>query len=80
MSEKNSVMDLLTDEIKDLYSAEKQLIRPSRKWPRSNDASLTEAFTAHLKETEQQVVRLEKVAEILDQTDGKEVRRHRGMY
>jgi ferritin-like metal-binding protein YciE len=67
MSEKNSVMDLLADEIKDLYSAEKQLIKAIPKMAKgSNHAALKDAFTAHLKETEEQVARLEKVAEILD--------------
>ena len=67
MSEKNSVMDLLTDEIKDLYSAEKQLTKAIPKMAKgSNDAALKEAFGGHLKETEAQVDRLEKVAEILD--------------
>ncbi len=67
MAEKNSVMDLLADEIKDLYSAEKQLTKAIPKMVKgSNDATLKDAFTAHLKETEEQVARLEKVAEILD--------------
>ncbi len=67
MSEKNSVMDLLTDEIKDLYSAERQLTKAIPKMAKgSNDAALKAAFSAHLKETEAQVARLEKVAEILD--------------
>lgn len=67
MAEKNSVMDLLTDEIRDLYSAEKQLTKAIPKLAKgANDAALTEAFTSHLKETEQQVARLEKVAEILE--------------
>ena len=67
MAEKNSVMDLLTDEIKDLYSAEKQLTKAIPKMAKgSNDPALKQAFSGHLKETEAQVVRLEKVAAILD--------------
>jgi ferritin-like metal-binding protein YciE len=67
MSDKITVMDLLTDEIKDLYSAEKQLTKAIPKMAKgSNDAALKEAFTGHLKETEAQVARLEKVAGILD--------------
>lgn len=67
MADKNSVMDLLTDEIKDLYSAEKQLTKAIPKMVKgSNDAALKEAFSGHLKETEEQVARLEKVAEILE--------------
>jgi ferritin-like metal-binding protein YciE len=67
MADKNSVMDLLTDEIKDLYSAEKQLTKAIPKMAKgANDSALREAFLAHLKETEDQVARLEKVAEILE--------------
>ena len=67
MAEKNTVMDLLKDEIKDLYSAEKQLTKAIPKMIKgSNDPALKEAFTAHLKETEEQVVRLEQVAELLE--------------
>jgi ferritin-like metal-binding protein YciE len=67
MADKNTVMDLLTDEIKDLYSAEKQLTKAIPKMAKgSNDAALQAAFTAHLKETEDQVARLEKVAGILE--------------
>ena len=66
MAEKNSVMDLLSDEIKDLYSAEKQLTKAIPKMAKgSNAAILKEAFSGHLKETEEQVTRLEKVAAIL---------------
>jgi ferritin-like metal-binding protein YciE len=66
MADKNSVMDLLADEIKDLYSAEKQLTKAIPKMVKgSNDAALKDAFSAHLKETEAQVTRLEKAAEVL---------------
>ena len=66
MSDKNTVLDLLTDEIKDLYSAEKQLTKAIPKMAKgSNNPTLKEAFSAHLKETEAQVKRLEQVAEIL---------------
>ena len=52
MADKNTVKDLLTDEIKDLYSAEKQLTKAIPKMAKgSNDPSLKEAFSAHLKET-----------------------------
>ena len=67
MAEKNTVMDLLADEIIDLYSAEKQLTKAIPKMAKeSNDPALKEAFSAHLRETEGQVSRLEKVAEIVD--------------
>lgn len=66
MSELNSVKDLLEDEIKDLYSAEKQLTQAIPKMAKgSNDKELEAAFRSHLKETEGQIERLEKVAKIL---------------
>src|SRR5579863_9781420 len=67
MSEKKSVKDLLEDEIKDLYSAEKQLTRAIPKMAKgANDATLKQAFKDHLKETEGQVARLEEVAKLLE--------------
>jgi ferritin-like metal-binding protein YciE len=66
MADKNTVMDLLTDEIKDLYSAEKQLTKAIPKMAKgSNDPALKEAFSSHLKETQEQILRLDKVAELL---------------
>lgn len=66
MSELSTIKDLLEDEIKDLYSAEKQLTKAIPKMAKgSNNEELSSAFTAHLKETENQVTRLEKVAELL---------------
>jgi ferritin-like metal-binding protein YciE len=67
MADKNTVKDLLADEIKDLYSAEKQLTKAIPKMAKgSTDPTLKEAFTAHLKETQGQVARLEEVAQLLD--------------
>jgi ferritin-like metal-binding protein YciE len=66
MAELTSVKDLLEDEIKDLYSAEKQLTKAIPKMAKgSNDESLKAAFESHLKETEGQVARLEKASKIL---------------
>ena len=66
MADKKTVQDLLADEIKDLYSAEKQLTKAIPKMAKgSNDASLKAAFSGHLKETEGQVERLDKVAKLL---------------
>jgi ferritin-like metal-binding protein YciE len=66
MAEKKSVQDLLVDEIKHLYSAEKQLTKAIPKMAKgSTDETLRQAFSGHLKETEQQVQRLEQMAEIL---------------
>jgi ferritin-like metal-binding protein YciE len=67
MADEKTVEDLLEDEIKDLYSAEKQLTKAIPKLVKgSNDPILQTAFKDHLKETERQVVRLEKVAQLLD--------------
>src|ERR1700759_386223 len=66
MADKKSVNDLLEDEIKDLYSAEKQLLRAIPKMAKgSSDSSLKEAFKNHLQDTHNQVQRLEKAAELL---------------
>jgi len=67
MATKKTVKDLLEEEIKDLYSAEKQLTRAIPKMAKgANDPELKSAFTDHLRETEDQVSRLEKVAAILE--------------
>jgi ferritin-like metal-binding protein YciE len=67
MAEKLTLKDLLEDEIKDLYSAEKQLTKAIPKMAKgSHDAALSTAFTNHLKETEEQVVRLEEVGKLLE--------------
>jgi len=67
MADKKTVQDLLADEIKDLYSAEKQLTKAIPKMIKgANDPALKAAFTAHLKETENQVIRLEQAAELLE--------------
>ena len=67
MSELGTVKDLLEGEIKDLYSAEKQLTKAIPKMSEgSNDPELSSAFAAHLKETEGQIARLEEVAKLLE--------------
>jgi ferritin-like metal-binding protein YciE len=66
MPEMNTVKDLLADELKDLYSAEKQLTKALPKMAKgSTDPALRDALTEHLKETEGQVTRLEEAAGIL---------------
>jgi ferritin-like metal-binding protein YciE len=67
MSELTSIKDLLESEIKDLYSAEKQLTKAIPKMAKgSNNQELASAFESHLKETEAQVTRLEEVASLLE--------------
>jgi ferritin-like metal-binding protein YciE len=67
MADKEVLKDLLEDEVKDLYSAEKQLTKAIPKMAKgSNDPALQAAFKGHLKETETQVQRLEQIAGILE--------------
>jgi|SRR5689334_10058590 ferritin-like metal-binding protein YciE len=67
MTGKKTLKDLLEDEIKDLYSAEKQLTRAIPKMAKgAHYPALTTAFTNHLKETEEQVSRLETVGKLLE--------------
>jgi ferritin-like metal-binding protein YciE len=69
VSELSTIKDLLEDEIKDLYSAEKQLTKAIPKMAKgSNNEELSAAFEAHLKETEGQIERLEQVAKLLGTT------------
>jgi ferritin-like metal-binding protein YciE len=69
VSELKTIKDLLEGEIKDLYSAEKQLTQAIPKMAAgSNNQELASAFKAHLKETEGQITRLEEVAKLLDTT------------
>src|ERR1700743_449973 len=66
MADKKTIKDLLTDEIKDLYSAEKQLTKALPKMlGGSNDADLKAAFITHLRETQDQVKRLEDIGKAL---------------
>ena len=71
MADKKTVQDLLKDEIKDLYSAEKQLTKAIPKMAKgSNNPELQAAFQEHLKETEGQVARLEEIAGLLEMKAG----------
>lgn len=61
-----TMQELLIDELKDLYSAEKQIVRALPKLAKAaTSPDLKQAFTNHLKETEGQVTRLEQIAEIV---------------
>jgi ferritin-like metal-binding protein YciE len=54
----NELKGLLEDEIKDLYSAEKQLTKAIPKMAKgAHSAALSTAFTKHLKEPHEQVIR-----------------------
>ena len=65
--EMNALRDLYVEELKDLYSAEKQLVRALPKMAKNAaDPDLKEAFENHLAETEGHVARLEKIFESLE--------------
>jgi ferritin-like metal-binding protein YciE len=58
--------ELLIDELKDLYSAEKQIVRALPKLAKSaTNPELSEALRTHLEETKEQVARLEKISELI---------------
>jgi ferritin-like metal-binding protein YciE len=68
MAEMSTLLDALVDEIRDLYHAEKQLLKALPKMAKAatND-DLREALETHLTETENQVSRLEQVFELLEE-------------
>lgn len=58
----DSLQDLFLNELKDVYNAEKQLIRALPRMAKAAQApELQQAFTKHLKETEGHVQRLERI-------------------
>jgi ferritin-like metal-binding protein YciE len=62
--ELNDLKDLLVEELKDLYSAEKQILAARSKVARSiNNEQLKDAFEQHMAETERQKARLEQILE-----------------
>jgi len=63
----DSLHDLYIDELKDLYNAENQLLKALPKMAKAASApELRKAFEHHLKETQGQVQRLEKIFKKLD--------------
>jgi ferritin-like metal-binding protein YciE len=61
-----TIQELLIDELKDLYSAEKQIVRALPKIAKAaSSPELQQALLTHLEETKGQVVRLEKIGEIV---------------
>ena len=66
MSTVDSMEKLFVQELKDLYSAENQITKALPKMAKAAASSeLKTAFEHHLKETEGQIQRLDKVFEIL---------------
>jgi ferritin-like metal-binding protein YciE len=67
----DTVEKLFIDELKDLYSAENQITRALPKMAKAaSNSELRKAFETHLKETEGQIERLDRVFEILGKTSG----------
>lgn len=65
MAEK-TLKDLFVDELRDLYSAEKQILSALNKMAKAaTSEALQEAFTEHHEQTEGQIARLEKAFELL---------------
>jgi ferritin-like metal-binding protein YciE len=64
--ELDTLKDLYIDEIKDLYSAEKQLVKALPKMAKAaNDPQLQNAFRKHLRQTAEHAARLEKICQEL---------------
>ena len=65
----DSMQDLFLNELKDVYNAEKQLVRALPRMAKAaQDPQLQRAFTKHLRETEGHVDRLERIFKSLGQT------------
>lgn len=63
----DSLERLFVEELRDVYFAEKQLVRALGKLAKNaNDEALSKAFDDHRTETEEHVSRLEKVFDTLD--------------
>jgi ferritin-like metal-binding protein YciE len=65
--ETNPLDELLQDELKDLYSAENQIIKALPKMAKAaSSPELRRAFERHLEETRRQVDRLNQIGEMLE--------------
>ena len=65
----HTLQDLLIGQLKDIYNAEKQIIKALPKLARTaTHESLADAFSDHLNETYGQITRLEEVFEFLHQS------------
>jgi ferritin-like metal-binding protein YciE len=69
--ELDTLNTLFVDQLRDLYSAEKQLVKALPKMAKAcTNEVLREGFETHLEETEEQVSRLEKIFEELGERSG----------
>jgi ferritin-like metal-binding protein YciE len=68
MKKKENMKDLLISELKDIYSAEEQIVKSLPNLVKAADSDdLKEAFQSHLEETKEQVERLDEIFEILQE-------------
>ncbi|HMQ79512.1 MAG TPA: ferritin-like domain-containing protein [Ignavibacteria bacterium] len=81
MAKLKTLEDFLMEELKDLYSAEKQLTKALPKMAKAAASDeLRQAFEDHLSETESQVVRLEKISKLAGKSlAGKKCRAMEGL-
>src|SRR3954447_20906920 len=71
---KSEVLELLTEELKDAYSAEKQALRCMQKVLRKvSDGMLREGIQMHIEQTQVQVERVEQAMEKLNVRPGRKV-------
>ena len=68
---KDSLLELYVDELKDLYSAEKQLTKALPKMAKASSSDeLRQGFEEHLEQTQGHVERLEQIFEMLGEKPG----------
>jgi ferritin-like metal-binding protein YciE len=68
MTQKDSLRQLYIDELKDLYSAENQLVRALPKMAKaSSNPQLRKAFEDHLQQTTEHVSRLQQIFETIEE-------------
>jgi len=71
---KSQVLELLTEELKDAYSAEKQALRCMQKTVRKvSDATLREGIQMHIEQTQVQIERVEQAMEKLNIRPGRKI-------
>jgi len=77
----SQLRETLIDELKDIYDAEKQLLKALPKMAKAaEDEELKSAFESHLEETQEHVNRLEQVFKALDEpAKGKKCKAMQGL-
>lgn len=73
MKKQGNMTDLFLNELRDIYSAEEQIVKALPSVIKAADSGdLKEAFQKHLAETKEQVERLDAIFEMLEETHGKQ--------